>query len=401
MEPDRPRLRVLLLCDRYPFPLTNGQNLRIYHYVCELAGRHDFHLMCYADGPPPEEIWPLFRSIRTFPRPQPVVGTGTLRILEALNVDRMVAASEPMRQALADPATVAGIDVLWISGWDTIVNLPLPMTTPVLADAVDDGVLEYLREIRAARSPVQFIRAAKWAWMNLRFERRFFGRATRCLFVSEVDARCFRTIAPRTPVSVVPNGVDTAFFRPSGGPVEPATLIFEGNIGFLPNTDAVLFFASEVLPLVRRAVPEVRLRIVGKDPPAAVQALACPAIEVTGFVPDVRPYVHPGTVFVCPLRKGAGIKNKILQAWAMGKAVVATPASVGGLAIDEGVNILVRDRPQAMAAAIVELLRCETLRTTLEREARRHAVEHASWDRASRAMEDVLMLTARSGGEGA
>src|SRR6185295_14351393 len=167
--------------------------------------------------------------------------------------------------------------------------------------------------------------------------------AARCLFVSDIDAATFKRVCPRTPVSVVNNGVDEATFRPIGLPLEPGTVVFEGRMDFGPNVDGAVAFCRNILPRICAAIPDIRVKLVGMSPAPQVRELASATVEVTGFVEDVRPYLERASVFICPLRKGAGIKNKILQAWSMGKAVIATPESVGGLDVREGANILVRN----------------------------------------------------------
>jgi glycosyltransferase involved in cell wall biosynthesis len=158
-----------------------------------------------------------------------------------------------------------------------------------------------------------------------------------------------------------------------------------------------VYFATSVLPLIKARVPDVRFRIVGKNPAPEVAALASTDVEVTGFVDDVRPYLDRAAVFVCPLRKGAGIKNKILQAWAMGKPVVATSKSTGGLAVREGENILVRDDPREIADAVVELLESPAKRQSMAAAARATAESRYGWARQARALESVMSGLVRSG----
>ena len=113
---------------------------------------------------------------------------------------------------------------------------------------------------------------------------------------------------------------------------------------------------QEILPRLRRRVAHARIGLVGRNPTDAVRALASDQVEVTGTVEDVRPYLARAAVFACPMRLGSGIKNKILQAWAMARPVVATSASLGGISARDNVNILVRDDPQEFADAVAELM---------------------------------------------
>lgn len=392
-------MKILVLCDRFPYPLENGQNLRIFHYVRELAARHTFDLVCYAEpgAAVPEPIRPLFRSVWTFSRPAGVPSSGVARVFTAFRLDEFCLRSPDVAGFLALEGRTADWDLVWISGWDMVVNLPERFRCPVLMDAVDEGVLEHVRELKRARSPGAAARTLKRLVMNYRFERKYFRPADACLFVSEVDAGFFSKVSPGTPTFVVHNGVDTDYFKPEAPDEASRDVVFEGNMSFPPNADAAVYFATEVLPLVRAQVPEARFRIVGKNPAPEVAALACADVEVTGFVDDVRPYLDRAAVFVCPLRKGAGIKNKILQAWAMGKPVVATSKSTGGLAVREGQNILVRDDPRGIADAVVELLENADKRRSMAAAARATAESSYGWARQARALESVMSGLVPSG----
>jgi glycosyltransferase involved in cell wall biosynthesis len=385
-------MKILVLCDRFPYPLENGQSLRIFHYVRELAARHTFDLLCYAESGAlvPSPIKPMFRSVWTFPRPQSTRSNRLSRLFKAFRLDEFCPCSESVIEFLAQQGPSADWDLVWISGWDMVVNLPNAFDSPVLMDAVDEGVLEHVRELKRARSPGEAVKTLKRLVMNYRFERRYFGPADACLFVSEVDAAFFSRVSPGTPTYVLHNGVDTEFFKPSSVIDASHDIVFEGNMSFSPNADAAIYFATCVLPLIKGRIPDVRFWIVGKNPVPSVSALASLDVEVTGFVEDVRPYLDRAAVFVCPLRKGAGIKNKILQAWAMGKPVVATSKSTGGLAVQEGTNILVRDGPQAIADAVVELLENPAKRQSIAAAARATAESSYNWARQASALESVM-----------
>lgn len=197
-------------------------------------------------------------------------------------------------------------------------------------------------------------------------ERRAMSRFDIVTAVANADADRLRTLAPRVRVEVVPNGVDGGRFRPDPNvePV-PATLVFVGAMSYPPNIAAMRFFTSEVLPIVHRILPATRLTIVGRRPAAEVYALASSSVDVTGEVEDVRPYLATASVFVAPMISGSGIKNKVLEAMAMGRPVVATPLAVEGLTVRSGENALVADTPARFAAAIVRLLTVEEDRTRI------------------------------------
>lgn len=389
-------MRILVLCDRYPWPLTNGQNLRIYHYIKVLQARHQFDLLCYGDAHAiPPEIAPLFKRIDCTARPTATRFSGVRKALSAFDLDQFVLKSAVTTQIIETWQQQQPYDLIWVSGWDMIVNIPEHFPVPVLMDAVDDGLLEHRREVKAARTLKRRLQALKVLWMNYRFEKRYFAPQAGVLFVSERDAESFQSIAPKTRVHVVHNGVDTDYFAPLGLKKHLHTVIFEGNISFRPNLDGLQYFCAEIFPLIQQHCPDVALQIVGRDPPPEIQKLATasigePGIAVTGFVEDVRPYLDQATVFVCPLRKGAGIKNKLLQAWSMGLPIVATSITLGGLKSVDQENVLVADTPAAFAAAVLRLFQDSALRQHLSTQARHTAVSHYSWQQKAEELEHVM-----------
>lgn len=382
---------VLVLADAYPYPLQNGHALRIYHYARLLRERHNFDLACFADAPPPPELTSIFRRIEGFPLPAArEAETVWRRLRDAFTVERMLVRSPQMTSRLRVLLEERHYDLIWGAGDAVMASIPKARKIPLLGDLVDDGVLSSLREVPRANNIAMALRKLKWACLSALFERRYFGIADQCLLVSEVDARWFRRICPATPTSVIHNGVDAEYFSPMQCVHDPRNLVFEGNLAFPPNSDGILHFCRETLPLIKRAVPDVTLTIVGKNPPPQVQALACDGIEITGYVDDVRPFLERAAVFVCPLRKGAGIKNKVLQAWAMGKATVATPRSTGGLAAEDGRNIYIRNDATGFAAAVVELLNDAEMRHTMGQAARSTIVQHYTWRKKAIELEALM-----------
>ena len=387
-------MKILVVCDRYPYPLTNGQNLRIYHYARALRGRHEFDLLCYGDGAPPPEIRPLFGRVDVVPRPgKPAPMGGWQGLRASLDPAQFVVASEKARARLTELLAGTRYDLVWMSGWDMIVNLPERPDVPLLADAVDDGVLEWWNAFRAARG-WDAVRKLKGVWLNARFERRYFGPAQGVLFVSDKDAGVFQRLNPATPTYVVNNGVDADFFAPWQGTPSTDELVFEGNMSFAPNVDAAQWFVRDILPLIHRERPAAHLSLVGNRPAPEVQTLAGEAVTVTGFVDDVRPYLGRAAVFVCPMRMGAGIKNKILQAWAMGKAVVGTPECLGGLEAQPGVNIEVARSAEEFARVALALLADPERAAALGRAARATIERHYTWARKADELDAVFTRVA-------
>lgn len=182
---------------------------------------------------------------------------------------------------------------------------------------------------------------------------------------TEVDCNVWRTVLPEHPVAVISNGVDESFFEYEEMQPEHETLVFTGLFTHRPNYDGLMYFLDRIFPLVLRRAPSARLFVVGKDPPRRLAARACSNVVVTGFVPDVRPYVARAQVFVIPLLSGGGIRGKALEAMAMRRPIVTTSVGVEGIGVRDGESVLVADSPEEFAGAILLLFANRELREQL------------------------------------
>lgn len=388
-------MRILVACDIAPYPLTNGQNLRIFHYVRELRARHAFDLVYLGVGAPAPELTPLFGSIDVLP---PFDTPAQDSMLARLNLsgNQLVIPHPSLARRLTELARSGRYDLIWFSGGGTMnPHLADSFGVPVLADVVDSMTLIQLREFRRARRWVDRLRQGKRLIATYLFERKVFRDANLAMFVADTDATLFGRICPTTPTRVVQNGVDEQMFRPQGPRSRDAVIAFEGNMGFGPNIDAAQWLCHNVAPLLWRVRPELRVLIIGKDPDERVRRLAGAQVEVTGTVDDVRPSLRRAAVFVCPMQSGAGIKNKILQAWAMGMPTVATPLATGGLEARPGENILVEEDAEGFAKAVIRLLGDPELADRIGDAARATIVDGYSWTAKANEIEQVFEETVK------
>ena len=260
---------------------------------------------------------------------------------------------------------------------------------PLVADVVDHpiplrgvaghGVLNFLRTIKRSLSLVFYVR--KWC-----------RQARSNLLVSEREARSLARLIGRRRIAVVPNGVDTAYFASRGLPAQEGEIVFSGNMGFRPNVQACHYFAQRIFPQILEAFPKAHWTIAGSNPEPSIEKLAeHPSITVTGFVPDLRPYIEQATVVVSPLVSGGGIKNKILEAWAMKKGIVATPRGCAGVDATDGLNLLVANDPRSFAEKTVHLLRNPAKARELGRAGYDTVVKRYSWEDQARKLEQVLL----------
>jgi glycosyltransferase involved in cell wall biosynthesis len=158
-----------------------------------------------------------------------------------------------------------------------------------------------------------------------------------------------------------------------------------------PNVTGAYYFANSILPIIEQSLPEVEFWIIGRDPAPQIQELAKSRhnVKVTGFVDDMRILIDEAMAYVCPLLSGAGIKNKILEAWSMEKAIVATSMSCDGINISDGEDIIVADTPKDFAASVVKLINDGNLRTKLGANARRKVIEQYSWEAQAACFEQI------------
>lgn len=239
------------------------------------------------------------------------------------------------------------------------------------------------------RQAAQAGRWSRWYWdLQTRrlqnYERNTCLAFDHCLMVSPDDCETMAKEYGVRRTSAVPLGVDVDYFAPSDTPPVPGRVVFTGSMDWLPNEDAVEWYVAEIAPLIEREQPDASLAIVGRRPSARVEALASEQVQVTGTVPDIRPYLHQAEVYAVPLRIGGGTRIKIFEAMAAGCAIVSTTIGAEGLPVEDGVDILLADTPAEFAAATVRLMRDADLRRRLATAARRKVAEEYSWEHAAR-----------------
>jgi glycosyltransferase involved in cell wall biosynthesis len=208
---------------------------------------------------------------------------------------------------------------------------------------------------------------------------------------SEVDEAEVRKLSPGAMTLTIGNGVDSEYFAPVQKMRHPERLLFTGVMNYAPNEDAAVYFCNEIFPVVRARHPKAEFWIVGKDPTLTVLALGGqPGVHVTGGVPDMRPYLAEAGIFVCPLRYGAGIKNKILAALSMRAPVVATLVSVEGLDLTDGREVLIGRDPRDFGAKVSELVEDPDRAQRLAEAGRRHVTQRYSWEASVRLLHEAL-----------
>jgi glycosyltransferase involved in cell wall biosynthesis len=213
------------------------------------------------------------------------------------------------------------------------------------------------------------------------------------LATSERDKRLFDSEIPDVPKYIVPNGVDPRFFSPSDRPFEPHSLVFTGHMQYQPNHDGIAWFLGEVMPRLLQRLPEAKLYVVGKDPPTRIRSHASNNVVVTGWVPDVRPYVYKAAAYVVPLRMGGGTRLKVAEALSMKKPIVSTRVGCEGIDVVNGESAILADNPEAFVAGIIRVLGDAALQKRLAENGHKLMKDKYDWSvigkSLQRAYEDV------------
>jgi len=360
-------MNILFLCHRIPYPPDKGEKIRAYHMLRHLAARHTVHLAAFVDDPadlahaetlkrlaggeclfvPLKKPAALARMALAFAADRPLTTSYFAsprldrwigEVLERRAIDRVVLFSSAMAPFLLKRRDV--------EPWRVIL------------DMVDVDSDKWGQYASAAAWPKSWVYARE-ARTLFALERQAAGSFAATLLVSPYEMRTFAALAPetRTRLVSVANGIDLERYRPDEAFADPfapddTPLVMVGTMDYRPNVDGAIWFAEEVLPLVRERLANARFYVVGAKPAAALM-LPRDGVVVTGRVDDVRPYVAHAAAVVAPLKLARGVQNKVLEGLAMRKPVVATGPASRGLELAPGFDCWVEDEPERFADAVI------------------------------------------------
>jgi sugar transferase (PEP-CTERM/EpsH1 system associated) len=382
---------LLFLAHRIPYPPDKGDKIRSYHLLKALAADHTVHLGTFVDDPadwvhvaavqrlckgetcirPLNATFARLRGVGGFLSGQPL----TLAYYRDMVLRRWVrelSARRPLIGAFAFSACMAPYALHITLGPDTARVLDL-------CDVDSDKWRQYAA---SHGQPMKMIYAREARTLSAA-EADYVRDFDSTLVIAEPEARLLRErIGEHSDrIRVVGNGVDTGYFDPRREyerpfPADARAIVFTGAMDYHANVDGVRWFARDVLPAIRNALPDALFAIVGSNPSADVRALSeVRGVVVTGRVPDVRPYLAHAAAVVAPLRLARGVQNKVLEALAMARPVVATPNAVQGIPSALEAGVLVTADPSAMSAAVIRCLSAGHADT----QGRGFVIEHYSW----------------------
>jgi polysaccharide biosynthesis protein PslH len=393
---------LLFLTQRLPYPPIKGEKIRPLQILKYLVQRYDVHLGCFIDDVSDAQHVDTIRS--------------TCRDVHVVPLNRRVAKLTCLRGFLTgEPLSACFFHDRGLTRWvrgvvETVrpsvifVNssnmapyvLDLPKRQKRICDLADVDCEKWRAYAHTTTLPMRLVYRREWRKVG-ELERRIADNFDVCSFVSEAEASLFARLIPDCAAQVcgVSSGVDHRYFDPASAsaPVfntELPTYVFTGTMDYPPNVDGVAWFATEILPIIRRTVPAAQFYIVGSSPSATVKRLAqIKGVFVTGRVRDVRPYVAHATAAVAPMRIARGIQNKVLEAMSMGKPIVLTSGALEGIEAVPGKDVILADNAEEIAAACCRLATSAD-GVAIGAAARIRIVRDYDWSARLRRFDDLL-----------
>lgn len=400
---------ILFLVHRAPWPPDRGDRIRSWHLLKALAKLAPTHVAAYADNEDDAALaLPMLHDVAMSSFVP--VRDHSAAVAAALSLARLAPLSNGlfggggMAEHVSDVIATRPISHIVAFSGPMAQFVPKHFAGRVIMDFcdVDSAKFEAYAAADGRWSPMRSVHAYE-GWRLAAWEKRVAKRADMSLFVSEAEAALFRarTGLGADAVRCLELGIDLERFDPAGdwAVLDPSQrpsgplAVFTGQMDYRPNVDAVVGFAHDVMPRLRARVPDAQFAIVGRAPTPEVRALAAlPGVTVTGAVDDTRSWLAAADAIVAPLSVARGVQNKLLEAMAMARAVVASPSAATGIDAVAGRDLIVADGPQAMAEALIALYADPARGAALGRAARAQMVARYSWNATMAPLADMLGL---------
>ena len=356
--------KLLVLTARLPYPPREGHQLRAWHILRTLAGAHEISLLSFVrKDDEPECCGPLREMLvhfETFSIPAQESGRQlAFAAAKGLCGARPFVAEKytSARMRLRASALASAVDLVHVDMLPLMSLVGSPGVPVVLNAHNVEHVLLRQRAVVEPHWPQRLFLRTQVAKLQA-YERDACRRANHILACSQDDADSLAALAPETPVSVVPNGVDVERNRPAAAAIadHPPRLVFVGQMGWFPNRDGAQWFVDEILPRILAVRPDTEFVLVGNSQGLRVPAALRAHVHLPGFVEDLESALHDADVYVVPLRSGSGTRLKVLEAMAFGKPIVTTHIGSQGIELEPGAEALFADRPEDFAAAVLRLI---------------------------------------------
>lgn len=398
-------MRILYVLGSFPHPsLIRGAGVRHYQFMRRLlARRHSVTLLTLSHEPPPEVALDDLGSMVDELIVVDTTDGGEARWLAAVpsRVARQVRLRRAvlrMRRELERVTAARAFDVMVLHGkaaFPVIAGMRSLRRLPSVIDLCDATSLRQRGHLRHADAWSIPWRLASYVRAR-RIERQMIAHSPELLFISQRDRDAVLGDADDRGV-VLPNGIDLDYWTRGAATPRPGDIVFTGVMNYPPNEDAALILIRDVMPLLHRRRPDLTLWLAGLHPtPAMIEAAAGnPAVRITGYVDDLRPYLEQAALFVAPIRYASGVQNKVLEALAMEVPVVTMPAVARGLVVGGSVPpVRVAEDPAGIADAVLELLDDAEARGRLGKDGRQYVETRFNWDRSADGLERLCVRAA-------
>jgi len=392
-------MKLLWVKTDFLHPTTRGGHIRTLELLRRLHRRHEIHYIAFHDPNEPEGLKRAAEySAKAYPINHQLVDKSSPAFLGELITGLFSSIPVAVRRCRSVDMRLRIEKLIQQERFDRVIcdflspapNIP-DLSECVLFQHNVEAVI-WKRRTEHASDPVRHRYLKLQAERMFRYECEVCRKVRKVIAVSETDAALMREWYGIKPTEAVPTGVDAEYFKVRGAVSPVADLVFVGALDWAPNIDGVDWFQREVLPLILRSRPDCTVAIVGRNPPRAIRELSAryPGIQVTGTVPDVRPWLWGSKVSIVPLRVGGGTRLKIFEAMAAGVPVVSTTIGAEGLGARDGDTIRIADAPEDFAAACIALLDDPAERERLRNRALQMVTEQCSWEVVASAFEKLI-----------
>lgn len=377
-------MKILFVTPRLPFPSDRGDRLRYLNFAKVLSEQHSLSLVSLIQSEGElkylEGLKSVFDHVETvLLEPWESNLNMAIHFFSKIPLQVFKFHSHQMQKKINAVVKREEFDAIYAFHFRMAHYLKGIKGSYKILDAMD-GISLFLRRmlpnVKMYLKPVIFRE-----WVTTRgYECNVLKEFDECWFISTVDKTSVKGISDASNIYIVPNGIDTNYFKPERDGHDDSNLLFVGYMG-IESIDAVLYFYHRILPLIREKVPAVKFCVVGRDPPRKIMGLAEDGnITVTGYVEDLRPYYNNAAALVAPMRFVVGLQNKVLEAMAMEVPVVTTRFANEGIHAISGESIFVEDNPKKFAHRVIALLTDTNLRRKMGTNARRFVKERYSWN---------------------
>ncbi|MGB3722182.1 MAG: TIGR03087 family PEP-CTERM/XrtA system glycosyltransferase [Pacificimonas sp.] len=396
--------QLLFLSHRIPYPPNKGDKIRSWNILKHLTERFEVHLGAFIDDPDDRQHEAFLRTVCS--------DVMLLDMNKAARIPRLLNGlreEKPLSVAMWEDARMHRFvrSLMDRGGVDHVFAFSSQMAPYVMKHATRRRMIMMDFVDMDSDKFTQYARGATWPKSSLykreasllaQFEKQVARVADASLFVSEAEADLFRSNAGSYAHTVyaLNNGVDLDYFNPDADldaaqPPGRPSLVLTGAMDYKPNIDASIWMAKDILPRVQAVLPDASFTIVGSNPTGEVNALAkLPGVDVTGRVPDVRPYLAAADIAVAPIRIARGVQNKVLEAMAMARPVVATTHAFSGIAAKPGIDLVIADDADSFAQAIIDLMADRERRETIADAGWARMTAVYSWQAQLARLDDII-----------